>query len=69
MPAPQDVDGGVITDTGDLEAALRALHLAAIHLETATAGSSGGALVNRSSALVHEALGLLAAATRAQRRA
>jgi hypothetical protein len=51
-------------DTAALEAALRALHIASIHLEQAAAGPKGRVLVARTGHLVRKATTLLAAAAR-----
>lgn len=65
MPAPQTVSSAA--SVADLEAALRALHIATIHLDQATAGPTETVLVTRSRALVRQATSLLAAAVRMRR--
>lgn len=55
------------SSAADLDAALRALHIATIHLEQAAAGPDSSVLVVRSRALVRQATTLLAAAARSRR--
>ena len=71
MPAPDTaLARAVSSEAGDggpsaeLDAALRALHIATIHLNEATRGSSEPLLIARSRYLVRQATSLLAAANR-----
>jgi len=71
MPAPDTVPArAVSSEAGDggpsaeLDAALRALHIATIHLNEATRGAGEPLLVARSRYLVRQATALLTAASR-----
>ena len=64
MSAQQSAETVPNAEGVDLDAALRALHAATIHLDQATAGPDGTVLVARSRSLVRQAASLLTAASR-----